>query len=49
MTEADQLAIANIVRAVLLQTLHPSVLRPLPPAPVAANDFHQPEPPQDAA
>lgn len=49
MTDADQAQIANIVRAVLIQTLHPSVLRPLPPAPVAANDFHQPEPPQDAA
>lgn len=46
MTEADQLAIANIVRAVLIQTLHPSVLRPTPPAP--AND-HQPDPPLDAA
>ena len=46
MSEADQLAVANIVRAVLIQTLHPSVLRPTSHPP--AND-HQPEPPLDAA
>ncbi len=49
MTEADELAIANIVRAVLIQTLHPSVLRPAPPPfPAPAND-PEPDPPLHAA
>jgi hypothetical protein len=49
MNEADELAIANIVRAVLIQTLHPSVLRPAPATlPIPAND-PEPDPPLHAA
>lgn len=49
MTDADQAQIANIVRAVLVKTLHPSVLRPAPAAPpVPAND-PEPDPPLHAA
>lgn len=49
MTDADQAQIANIVRAVLIQTLHPSVLRPAPATlPVPAND-PEPDPPLHAA
>ena len=48
MTEADKLAIANIVRAVLIQTLHPSVLRPAPIAPPAPANDPEPDPPLHA-
>ena len=49
MTDADQAQIANIVRAVLIQTLHASVLRPAPATlPVPAND-PEPDPPLHAA
>lgn len=49
MTEADELAIANIVRAVLVQTLHPSVLRPAPVTPPAPANDPEPDPPLHAA
>ena len=48
MTDADCAAIANIVRSVLIQTLHPSVLRPTPSTPEPAND-PEPDPPLHAA
>jgi len=49
MTEADQLVIANIVRAVLIQTLHPSVLRLTPITPPAPANDPEPDPPLHAA
>lgn len=49
MTEADELVIANIVRAVLIQTLHPSVLRPAPINPPAPANDPEPDPPLHAA
>lgn len=49
MTEADYARIARIVQTVLIQTLHPSVLRPAPATPPSPANDPEPDPPLHAA